>query len=280
MEGQLLSTCKCRNCKKQLPLACFGTRKFRGEIVPVQACFQCMAHTNKLKRASDKTPNAHASRAKTIQKYVKTDGYGATMKRYDKSEKNVARKKRANASDAHKRGKAKHRASEKYAQTTASYKASDRHKEVRAAEYKRTHSDPGRHLEHAIGVVMGHMLDGQRDTSKKVIAASGFANADELWTHLQSTFEDGMTIKNHGRYIKGGPRVWHIGHRIARRHFDPKTHTEDMKRCWSPANLFAQWADENMSAGTKLPLLSVLMQLNGCWPTGWGGELPKGVQVV
>ena len=280
MEGQPLSTSNCRNCQKQLPLACFGTRKFRGEIVPVKACFQCMAHTNKLKRASTKTPNARASRAKTIQKYVKTDGYGASMKRYHKSEKGVLRKKRANGSEAQKRGKAKYRASEKFAQTTSTYRASDRHKEIRATEYNRTHSDPGRHLEHAIGVVMGHMLDGKRDKSKKVIASSGFKNAEELRTHLESTFEDGMAFDNHGRYVKGGPAVWHIGHRIARWHFDPKTYPEDMKRCWSPANLFAQWADENMSAGTKLPLLPVLILLKDYWPTGWGGKLPEGVRVV
>lgn len=269
-----MATANCRRCKKTLPADQFGTRKFRGEIVAVQACFQCMAHTNKLKRASDQTPKARASRAKTMEKYKETDGYNASMKRYNKSEKGRARKKRANASEAQARSKAKHRNSEKCAQTTAAYKASDRYKEVRVAEYERTHSDPGRHLEHAIGVVMGHMLDGQRDTSTKVIEASGFADANALWKHMKSTFENGMTIENHGRYVKGGPRVWHIGHRIARRHFDPKTHPEDMKRCWSPANLFAQWADENMSAGTKLPARPALMLLKDYWPVGWGGELP------
>jgi len=274
MDAIAVTTVRCRVCKKNLPSYNFGTRKFRGVIVPVQACFQCAANVNKLARASTKTPKARASRAKVMEMYQKTDGYHASMKRFRKSDKAKVIRKRHAKTEKGKQSQKRHKESDKCTQTTAAYKASDRYKEVRAAEYRRTHSDPGRHLEHAIGVVMGHMLGGERNASQKIVEASGFADADALWKHLQSTFEDGMTLENHGRYVKGGPRVWHIGHRIARKHFDPKMHPEDMKRCWSPANLFAQWADENMAAGTKLPDHPTLLLLKNCWPMGWGGELP------
>ena len=272
--GHQMSSITCRACRKALPEECFGTRKFRGAIVPVKACFQCMARTNELQRATTKTPKARASRAKTIEKHKQTDGYKASIEQYNKSEKGRARKKRANASEAQKRGKAKHRASEKCAQTTAKYKASDHYKKLRAAEYERIHSDPGRHLEHAVGVVMGHMLHGKRDKSQKVLEASGFKNREELRAHLELTFDTGMTFENHGRYVKGGPPVWHIGHRIAKWHFDPNTHPEDMKRCWSPANIFAQWGIDNLRAKVRFPKEEELLSLKDCWPTAWGSELP------
>lgn len=195
--------------------------------------------------------------------------------KYLRTAKGKAKMKRSNASEAYVRSKAKHKASEKCTKTTAAYRASDHYKKLRAAEYKRTHSDPGRHLEHAVGVVMGHMLDGKRDTSRKVLDASGFSNGEELWAHLESTFDEGMTFENHGRYVKGGPPVWHIGHRIARWHFDPTTHPEDMKRCWSPANLFAQWGIDNLKAKVRFPKEEELLHLKECWPTAWGSELPS-----
>ena len=189
--------------------------------------------------------------------------------------KGKAKSKRSNTSESHARSKAKHRASKKYAKTTAEYRASDHYKKLRAAEYNRTHSDPGRHLEHAVGVVMGHMLDGKRDASVKVLDASGFKNREELRAHLESTFDEGMTFENHGRYVKGGPPVWHIGHRIARWHFDPKSYPEDMTRCWSRANIFAQWGIDNLKAKVRFPKEEELLHLKECWPTVWGGELPS-----
>ena len=199
-------------------------------------------------------------------------GYQA---KYLGTAKGKAKTKRSNASEAQALSKAKYRASEKYVETTATYRASDHRKKLRAAEYKRTHSDPGRHLEHAVGVVMGHMLDDKRDASVKVLDASGFKNREELRAHLESTFEEGMTFENHGRYVKGGPPVWHIGHRIARWHFDPKTYPEDMKRCWSRANLFSQWGIDNLKAKVRFPKEEELLCLKECWPTAWGSELPS-----
>lgn len=194
---------------------------------------------------------------------------------YRKSPKGRATTKLANASEAHARSKAKYRESVKGKQTTAAYKASDRCKELRAAEYERIHSDPARHIEHAVGTVMGRMLNGKRDTSQKVFDASSFRNREELRAHLESTFEEGMTFENHGRYVKGGPPVWHIGHRIARWHFDPTAHPEDVKRCWSPANIFAQWGIDNLKAKVRFPKEEELLRLKECWPTAWGGELPS-----
>lgn len=219
---------------------------------------------------NQKADGSHTLKCTDCSKQM--SGYQA---KYLGTAKGKAKTKRSNESEAHARSKAKYRTSEKFVATTASYRASDHYKELRAAEYERTHSDPGRHLEHAIGVVMGHMLDGKRNTSRKVLDASGFKNREELWAHLRSTFADGMTFENHGRYIKGGPPVWHIGHRIARWHYDPETHPEDIKRCFSPANIFAQWGIDNLRGKVRFPQEEELLSLKECWPTAWGGRLPS-----
>lgn len=218
--------------------------------MPIQACFSCTEHTNTLSCANLKKPHTSEARAKSRRRYEQTTKGKATFKRYFDSDLHI--------------------------DTKNAYRASGRHKEVRVAEYERIHSDPGRHLEHTIGNKISRMISGQASSSKNVTALTDFGSRDVLLDHFVSQFEPGMTINNHGKHLRGQGRVWHVGHRIARALYNPNI-PEDERRCWTSMNLFPQWADENISAGTKLPSLPALMLLKDCWPTGWGGELPKGV---
>lgn len=64
-------------------------------------------------------------------------------------------------------------------------------------------------------------------------------SAEELKTHLETTWEDGMTWENYG--IHG----WHIDHIIPCAAFDQDDETE-RHACWNYHNLRAMWGEENL----------------------------------
>lgn len=228
---------RCRRCK---PVSEFN--KGRDDDYSIN-CSDCAV-----------TMNAH------FAKYSKTNKGKATQARHQQTEKR-------------KISKAKHKMTEKFAQTTAAYRSSDQRHELRAAEYERVHSDHGRHVEHGIGVKVGKMITGYRQSSETVMSYTQFTSRDDMLAHFESTFDDGMSFNNYGKHLVDGPRVWNVGHRIARFHFDANN-PEDVKRCWMKQNLFAQWGKENIEAKVKLPAESELMQLRSSWPTAWNNMLP------
>jgi len=67
---------------------------------------------------------------------------------------------------------------------------------------------------------------------------------EELMSHLESQFKDGMTWDNYGK--------WHIDHirPIASFNFT-KPEDEGFVQCWSLSNLQPLWAKDNLSKGSK-----------------------------
>jgi len=191
---------------------------------------------------------------------------------YGKTDKGKANQSRHQQTEKRKISKAKHKATEQYAKTETAY--APRKKELRDIDYERIHSDPGLNLEHGIGVKIGQMLKGTRGESETIKSYTEFASRDDMLAHLKSTFDTGMSFDNFGKHRVGGPRVWNVGHRIARFHFDANI-PEDVRRCWMKQNLFAQWAQENLAAKVKFPDEDELMQLRASWPTSWNDVLPS-----
>lgn len=70
-------------------------------------------------------------------------------------------------------------------------------------------------------------------------------NLEELRTHLEKQFKDGMSWNNYGE--------WHIDHIIplSAYNFDSPDHI-DFKRAWNLKNLQPLWASENLSKQNKL----------------------------
>ena len=64
--------------------------------------------------------------------------------------------------------------------------------------------------------------------------------AEELKTHLESLFKDGMTWDNQGK--------WHIDHRIPQSFF---TSIDQLKECFALSNLKPEWASWNISKGNR-----------------------------
>ncbi len=71
--------------------------------------------------------------------------------------------------------------------------------------------------------------------------------SQELKTHLESLFTEGMTWENYGFY------GWHIDHVIPKTFF-VFTSTDDVefKYCWSLPNLQPLWAEDNLEKGSKI----------------------------
>lgn len=66
---------------------------------------------------------------------------------------------------------------------------------------------------------------------------------EELWVHLETQFQPGMTRKNHGP-------EWHIDHIIPCIRFD-FTYPEQQKKCFHYSNLQPLWKSDNLSKGAK-----------------------------
>ena len=67
-------------------------------------------------------------------------------------------------------------------------------------------------------------------------------STDELWTHLESKFTEGMTKENHGE--------WHVDHIIPCSSFD-LTDPEQQAKCFHYTNLQPLWALDNIKKGQK-----------------------------
>jgi len=88
------------------------------------------------------------------------------------------------------------------------------------------------------------LLEGQK--SENTTTLLGCSTVD-LKTHLESTFQEGMSWANYGTH------GWHIDHRIPCIAFDQE---DDFERqaCWNWRNLQAMWAEENLQKNDKYDL--------------------------
>jgi len=75
----------------------------------------------------------------------------------------------------------------------------------------------------------------------------------QLKVHLESQFEPWMSWNNHGVYMVGGERKWHIDHIIPHSNFYYETmDCEVFQKCWALENLRPLEAVENMKKGNKI----------------------------
>ena len=116
-------------------------------------------------------------------------------------------------------------------------------------------------LTNRVRMKLHEMLKESRVKSATVLKLCGYTS-EQLRAHLESTWEPWMTWENHGMHRRDGKKRWNIGHRIPCAEYDEHD-PEDLARCFHFDNLFAQEAFENVSLGTKLPVLEGLEHV---WP--------------
>ena len=85
-------------------------------------------------------------------------------------------------------------------------------------------------------------LRGKTDTTQKLIGYT----YDELTTHLESLFKDGMTWKG---FMRGEIHIDHIVPKSRFRYNKPDD--PELRACWSLGNLQPLWAKDNLSKWNK-----------------------------
>ena len=112
------------------------------------------------------------------------------------------------------------------------------------------------------------MLAGTHENPVTLPKLGLFADNADVQAHFASTFAPWMNFENQGSFRTGmAPNtVWQDGHRIPKvwyRHDDEA----EVKKCWSRANLFAQCAVENVTAGDRNMLSrDEWLALKSIWP--------------
>jgi len=103
--------------------------------------------------------------------------------------------------------------------------------------------------------VKGKLTDNFRRSMRRMILSkngqSTFSlvgyTVDDLRSHLESLFTDGMTWDNYGLY------GWHIDHKIPLVAFNYEKPTDtDFKKAWCLSNLQPLWAFDNLTKGDRL----------------------------
>ena len=89
-----------------------------------------------------------------------------------------------------------------------------------------------------------------KNKSKKTIELLG-CTIEELWTHLENKFTEGMTRENHGK--------WHVDHIMPCASFD-LTDPEQQEKCFHYTNLQPLWALDNARKGKSVPIMATMCQ--------------------
>ena len=70
---------------------------------------------------------------------------------------------------------------------------------------------------------------------------------EELWLHIESLFEPGMTKENNGN----GDGFWHLDHKMPCFSFD-LSKLEQQKKCFHYKNLQPLWSNDNLKKAAKI----------------------------
>ena len=139
-------------------------------------------------------------------------------------------------------------------------------------QYSRNSKNPVWRLKQGISNRIRELLRSLGTRSVKVSRYTSIESGEQLKAHIESTFPDDGSM-HWGNWGHRGDNVWNIGHRIAQAMYDP-SNADDMRRCWSLPNMFAQWSIENQSLTVSLPDDNALLSMRNHWPLSWNDKLP------
>lgn len=124
-------------------------------------------------------------------------------------------------------------------------------------------------LSSRLSQALSRMVAGKHQNPVSLPSLGVFVDNSDAQAHFVSTFEPWMTMENQGEYRSGDDYnvKWNIGHRLPRSIFD-SANIEDVRRCWSRENLFAQCARANVENWKLLTHTDAeLLALQALWPT-------------
>lgn len=163
--------------------------------------------------------------------------------------------------------------------SAANYRKTDTAKQIfRVAQQKYRRSDHGKakiaaremHPLNKLRQRMNHLLRSHEIESRSLTRHTNFPSNAALRGHLESTFEQWMNWSNYGKHKRHNPynNTWNIGHRIPCASYNPRS-DEDIRRCHSLSNIFAQDARTNNELKDSIPDKETLMHLRSVWPISW-----------
>lgn len=121
----------------------------------------------------------------------------------------------------------------------------DRWREIRRGIYERRKATAKGKLEHNVRANLFNGITKGSKRGRRTFDLLGYT-VEELRSHLEAKFLDGMTWENYGP-------VWHIDHVLPLASFDYSTpDCHEFKRAWALTNLQPLWARENISKGDRL----------------------------
>ena len=223
------------------------TRRSGGKMVDVKRCPHC--------RGLNKKYNDSEKGKTTVKEYQGTEKYKEVVAKSNKSPFRKENKVR------HMNGKGK--TTRKAYQETEAYKESAKRwlGGPKGAIYKKK---KGAMFSARIRRHFYKLLSGSMKNSALVKRVTAFRNGASFKRHIRTTFAGNMSVQNYGT----SDGSWQVGHKIAVAMYDHEN-AEDVRRCWSPENMFAQDSKENRLLGVKLPNENDLLALRTIWPKGW-----------
>jgi hypothetical protein len=178
-------------------------------------------------------------------KYAKTPKRKVTYKRYKDDEKGKARNKR-------------------YKDGEAGQEAIQRGFEARK---QRRRDDPAVAMMNNVHSAAAQLVSGERQSSPTFVARTSFTSGASFLKHLKAIVKaKGWTWEDHAT-------VWQIEHKIPQQAFD-FSDSEDIKRCWSYANVHAMTKEENNEKQIKIIDSFCLEVGSDRFPKSWNGAIP------
>tara|TARA_B110001452_G_scaffold39385_1_gene30147 strand:- start:12131 stop:13009 length:879 start_codon:yes stop_codon:yes gene_type:complete len=250
-------TKKCLGCCKLLPIALFKSRDrmARGKLVHmVEArCHECLAKQVHERITSDeyKTRNRINMKTPERRKWRKQHRQQDHVKEQEESYR-TSDPGRASL----KKRKAKHYGSDRWRLTQ------DYVNECRRDAYA---SSSEIRLNVSLSNTVASMIKGNRQNSESLYSFTEFNDASDLKEHLEERLAPGMTMENYGT-------VWHVEHRIAKCWY--ANSKEDVRRCWSKANIVPEFAKVNLQKSVKIIDQFCHDVGPDKWPMAWNGSIP------
>lgn len=121
----------------------------------------------------------------------------------------------------------------------------DAHKEMKRAYHLKRLQEPQYRLREILRRVLPNALRNYRGKKHSSALDLLGCSLENLKSHIEHQFRDGMTWENYGR------RSWHIDHIRPISSFD-LTRLEEQKVCFHYTNLQPLWANENLSKGNRI----------------------------
>lgn len=230
-------TKKCGRCKKTLDVTAFEKHLVKAIEVLYAKCKTCRP-----KHAASN--NTSVNRAANKKRFKQSDAGKAAIKRFNQSDAGKARNKRSKQSDA---GKAR----------------LDRENELKK---KRRACDPAYALQQAIICASSQLVSGERITSPTFLERTSFESEKQFRDHVEAAAERlGFTMADHGD-------EWEVEHAIPQECYD-FSDRDDVKRCWSMANVRAMTPGDNYAKGVTILDELCLEVGSAFFPLAWKGVL-------